>query len=479
MLSTFHFDFGGPNSPVATRYTGVPLVTYNASQGYGWSSISGMSWKDENTGNPLLTDFQTGTNNTFLVDLANGYYDIMPTFGDAEASHDVSVYAQGNLLASNLQTAAGQYIHPTYRIQISNGQLALQLVAGKGSTFAINGLDINYGNGMYEHMDWNQLVAHMGANDQSPYVAGAEIHIPWAYFEPAKGTFVWTLLDNALATWAGVGKKVTLVIKTSPSGEDTDPNGGSPTPQWVFAEGAKSFTVVKDGLTQQIPVLWDPIFLKEYQTFLQQFAARYDGDPGLEYLIVGPGVFGSTRAIYPEDIKAYRAMGYTDQLWYQTNKTIMGYYRADFHMTHLSLGMSPFINDSANGPKYNEWNLAIYAAQQGFYIYYHDLLGTSAWINSRYPAFFASLGTTTKIALGMDNPTSGNETYETLYGDPVTCVQYAFGGVSGLPIINTYYVVFYLDDVSAGIPGNTHYQQEYNDALALALQLLQQQDKTW
>jgi len=64
------------------------------------------------------------------------------------------------------------------------------------------------------------------------------------------------------------------VLNTAPSGQDTDPSAVSPTPTWVYAEGARSFTVVEYGVTQHIPVLLDPTFLKEYQTFIQQLAAR-------------------------------------------------------------------------------------------------------------------------------------------------------------------------------------------------------------
>jgi hypothetical protein len=285
--------------------------------------------------------------------------------------------------------------------------------------------------------------------------------------EPAKGVFNFQFLDDVMAAWGAAGKKITLVIKTSPEGgAEINPWANSPTPQWVYDEGARYVTSPSTG--QQIPVSWDPIFLSEYQQFLQQFAAHYDGNPAIEYIIVGPGVFYSTRVAYPADIGAFQAVGYTDQLWYQTNLQIMAMYENAFQMTHLALGMGPFVSDSTPmNPVYNEFNLGIVAAHLGMYVSYHNLRGTSSWVDSPYPAFFSSLGTLTKVALGLDNPISGGGSDLQTYGDPMTNVQYAFGGVDGLPPINTYYLEFYADDVTVGTPGSGPFNQDYADAQAL------------
>jgi parallel beta-helix repeat protein len=141
-----HFDFGTDSSPVAPGYTGVPLVAYTPSQGYGWQSLTGLGALDRGTANPLTRDFHYGPSGTFLVDLANGYYAVRPTLGDALALHDdEALWANGIRLASSLTTRAGQFIRPTFGVSITNGQLALQIVDQGGSdpNFAIDGLDIN------------------------------------------------------------------------------------------------------------------------------------------------------------------------------------------------------------------------------------------------------------------------------------------------------------------------------------------------
>jgi PKD repeat protein len=141
-----HFDFGPATSPVASGYTGVSLVTYTAAQGYGWKSLDGLSALDQHTSNPLTTDFIRGTDATFKVDLANGTYEVTPTLGDnVFVRDDVALYAEGQQLASGLTTAAGQFITPTYAVQVTDGQLDLRIVDQGGATpqFAIEALDIS------------------------------------------------------------------------------------------------------------------------------------------------------------------------------------------------------------------------------------------------------------------------------------------------------------------------------------------------
>jgi ELWxxDGT repeat protein len=462
---------------VAPGYVGVPVVAYTKSQGYGWANISGMGWKDENTGNPLMTDFHYGTDDTFLVDLPNGYYDVTPTLGDAAAPHTVAVWAEGQQLTASLTTMAQEFLHPTFRVQVTGGQLLFRIAAtGGSSSFAINGLDINVGNGMFEHMTALQVSQRPDAHISDPRIAGAEIHLPWAELEPSKGTFDFSSLDQMLSLWGGAGKKITFDVKTALAGGESGPYQESATPQWVYDEGAAYVVSTSTGVTQKIPVYWDPVFLQEYQKFVNQLAAHCDGNPAIEYLIVGPGVFDTTRVIYPADMNVFQQVGYTAALWYQTNVQIMGMYQHAFRMSHLALGMAPL--DSAMNPdaQYNEFNLARLAAREGMYIYYHNLYGNDTWVNSPYPQFFASLGTSTKIDLGMDNPTSGSSSFQQTYGDPVSCVQYAFGGVNGLPPNNTYYMEWYLDDVDAATPGSTTYQPIYDTALTLAWQDFQTLD---
>jgi PKD repeat protein len=140
-----HFDFGTSTSPVASGYTGVSLTAYTNALGYGWKSLSGLSAVNRNTSNALTTDFISGKDGTFLVNLPNGAYDVTPTLGDASAEHDAMVvYAEGVKVAASLTTTAGQFLSPTYLIQVVNNQLTVRFVDNStvNPKFAVDALDI-------------------------------------------------------------------------------------------------------------------------------------------------------------------------------------------------------------------------------------------------------------------------------------------------------------------------------------------------
>jgi PKD repeat protein len=148
LLSGFHYDFGTRNSPVAPGYIGVAMTAYSASLHYGWSNgAASVKAFDRSTSDPLTTDFNCAKDQTFMVDLPNGSYDVQLTMGDASQEHDnLYIYLQGQLVASNLTTLVNQFIQPAYRLEVSTGQLDVRLTSnasGSKPTFALDGLDVN------------------------------------------------------------------------------------------------------------------------------------------------------------------------------------------------------------------------------------------------------------------------------------------------------------------------------------------------
>jgi len=142
---SYHFKFGPAGSPVPSGYIAAPLVLYTQTGGFGWASLTGLGAMTRKTGNPLTSTFILGTNGTFLVDLPNGIYNVSPTLGESQCVRDdVAIWAQGQLVGSQLTAAAGQFIQPSFRVQVTDGQLNLNIVDMGGQTpkFAIEALDI-------------------------------------------------------------------------------------------------------------------------------------------------------------------------------------------------------------------------------------------------------------------------------------------------------------------------------------------------
>src|SRR5262245_42159559 len=88
--------FGTARSPVAPGAKGVAPVSYSATRGYGWNNLAGITAVDRGTADPLTRDLHKGKNNTFLVDVPNGSYQVTAILGDPSAAMDqVSIYAEG------------------------------------------------------------------------------------------------------------------------------------------------------------------------------------------------------------------------------------------------------------------------------------------------------------------------------------------------------------------------------------------------
>jgi PKD repeat protein len=159
--SEWHFDFGTAKSPVAPGSTGVPLVSYNATRGYGWNDLDDMAARSRLTSNPLTRDFHLGSASTFKADLASGTYDVTVTLGDPSLKRDnVDLYAEGGMIDTGLTTLAGKTLTKTYTVQVTDGQLNLDLVdtGGVNGYFALDALDI------VPHGSSTSLTANAGAD---------------------------------------------------------------------------------------------------------------------------------------------------------------------------------------------------------------------------------------------------------------------------------------------------------------------------
>ncbi len=85
----------------------------------------------------LRTDFVSISDNTFLVDLPDGQYDVEILSGDTQVARDqADVYLQG-VQVDTLQTAAGQFVARSFTTEVNaaaGGQLAVRIVDTGGAT---------------------------------------------------------------------------------------------------------------------------------------------------------------------------------------------------------------------------------------------------------------------------------------------------------------------------------------------------------
>lgn len=128
-----------------------------------------------------------------------------------------------------------------------------------------------------------------GAWDLISYGSGYQ---RWDKLNPGKGVYDWSELEDLLNVLQEHGLGYALrVFPYSPSyiqGNDTPASEYDWTPEWVYQEGAqKDYAIFQDnGARAQVPRWDDPVYLKYAKEFATALAARYDGDPRLEYIDV-------------------------------------------------------------------------------------------------------------------------------------------------------------------------------------------------
>ena len=128
--------------------------------------------------------------------------------------------------------------------------------------------------------------------DDFPGLSTVYLRIPWAYIEPAEGRFNWAILDTPAQRWIAKGKHIALRLTCSENWMKFA------TPEWVKQAGAKG-TFYQFGKGRAAdggcwdPFFDDPVFLGKLDKFLAAAAARYDGNPNVEFVDIGSfGLWG-------------------------------------------------------------------------------------------------------------------------------------------------------------------------------------------
>ncbi len=176
------FDFG--SGAIASGYTQVTNDAYDAAKGYGWTT-TGVNAVAGSGDDALKSDFvqTTGANQTFVVDLPNGEYDVRILSGDASAATAVRYTIENvprqvrrgwNNVANNvLNVAAGEYYDETFTVSVYDGQMTITFPA---SGAKINGIEIT-----------RQFTRNAG-NIPTVYVVGDSVADSYAQFnDPQRG----------------------------------------------------------------------------------------------------------------------------------------------------------------------------------------------------------------------------------------------------------------------------------------------------
>jgi hypothetical protein len=152
---------------------------------------------------------------------------------------------------------------------------------------------------------FEEFEAQLRAN---PNLSGICLHIPWAQIEKEPGQPDFSSIDKTVAVFRSVGMKYQLCLKP-----------GAYTPKSVYAEGAKAFeTRVRNphradvGHAVQIPVPWDPIYMRNFSRIIDQLGERYARDPLCVSVVLTCANFMSAEMHLPKtpsDLTRWQALG--------------------------------------------------------------------------------------------------------------------------------------------------------------------------
>lgn len=163
---------------------------------------------------------------------------------------------------------------------------------------------------------------------ENPSITGAFFQIIWSEVEDEKGELDWSEVDTWIEPWVEAGKHFALRIMWSTSGNWRMDYYKTPTPQWVWDAGAK-FAYHEPSKTE-MPLIWDPIYMKHAFEFMRAVEERYGSHPNLLFIDVTPGAetnpyrFGTIDRTDPgfreifSNVEASDGRTYSDNLWMET-----------------------------------------------------------------------------------------------------------------------------------------------------------------
>ena len=301
------------------------------------------------------------------------------------------------------------------------------------------------GSGVFLHL---QFAARGGGVSPSlmdhPLVDGARYSLNWAELEPREGQYEWDVIDKLAEEWARKGKHVIISIKTAQKGGHS-PTSKSATPDWVFAAGAKKvvFTVKggeSNGEQTVYPVFWDPVYLAKYEKFIKALAARFDGDPRIEYFEIGVGQGGATK-VTPDKggFQAFETKAeppYTPERFVAAAKRIIDIESAAFKKSHTAVFLNTFFRQKDGTEKKEMPEIARYAADRGVYIFSRSLdERVRAMVERGYVQLYSELAPKTKLGFAYDfnivkDPGKKAHPYEQSVADFRSAMRNAVGGFS-------------------------------------------------
>ena len=303
---------------------------------------------------------------------------------------------------------------------------------------------------------------------KNPYIIGAVRTIKWANIEKKDGVYDWSSIDQFIASWAKYKKKVVLRMQWVTSGYWKDPMSKTPTPEWVWENGAK-YAFHAPSQTE-IPLFWDPIYQHYALRFLSKIAERYDNNPNILFIDITPGAetnpyrFRSINKKDPDfkkvfmNIESSNGCKYSEDLWKETVLEWLPKASGLFKKLPTEVALN-------KGSLFDNNNFELFgnrAVECGMYIGQNGLSGNRySEKESAKVQLLSSWAKKTKIFFEMVGATSKD------VGSLKEIMDAAFRGKCS-------YLNVYAKDVLKGTKGFPEYDNTYEEALEYGNSLLKE-----
>ena len=162
---------------------------------------------------------------------------------------------------------------------------------------------------------------------------GSLVNFHWSQLENEKGVYTFDVIDNWLNKLAARGLKGAFFVDVFEGGCDGDRS----LPAYIIASNRAvlrrnlGYTCPRSGRTwKAVPNYMDAYFQERYRLLIMRLGERYKNDPRVEFIAIGTGIYGETRAAADSaDLNLLQSAGLTSEKWVEyVNKVTLWHYQA-------------------------------------------------------------------------------------------------------------------------------------------------------
>lgn len=245
-----------------------------------------------------------------------------------------------------------------------------------------------------------------------PLLDAVVLNISWRDVEPRRGECSFEALAGEVQAWSAAGKGV--VVGLALYGQAVD---DQQTPPWIYDEPSVRKLEFAGGGTAKgrkirIPVVWDPGFVEKHvDPMVGKFAAKFDGDPRVWYVMPGFGHIGNiTCQPSKEGAAACLKAGWTPQAWQDYCRRVAAVYRRHFTRTPIFLKAAGMLIRDRRHDYYKETcgQILLEMANQGACVVHFGLESDRSEMQDVYqhiePLLLAVESGRSRLGLGDDWP---------------------------------------------------------------------------